>query len=49
MTSGLRRRPQYEEVLAAAIKDKASQHGVLGVGLQNFATRAINNPMFQRV
>ena len=49
MTSGLRRRPQYEEVLAAAVKDKASQHGVLGVGLQNFATRAINNPMFQRV
>ena len=47
--AGLRRRPQYEEVLNAAHKDLASHHGVLGVGLQNFATRAVNNPLFQRV
>jgi len=49
MTTGLRRRPQYEEVLAAAHKDLATQHGIISVGLQNFATRAINNPLFQRV
>ena len=48
-TTGLRRRPQYEEVLAAAHKDLSTQHGILGVGLQNFATRAINSPLFQRV
>ena len=48
-TTGLRRRPQYEEVLAAAHKDLSTQHGILSVGLQNFATRAINSPLFQRV
>ena len=48
-TVGLRRRPHYEEVLNAAHKDQATQHGILGVGLQNFATRAINSPLFQRV
>ena len=40
MTSGLLRRPHYEEVLAAAIKDKESTR---------FATEAINNPLFQRI
>ena len=48
-TRGLVRRPHYEEVLKAAHKDQASQQGILGVGLQNFATRAINSPLFQRV
>ena len=48
-TRGLVRRPHYEEVLNAAHKDQASQQGILGVGLQNFATRAINSPLFQRV
>ena len=48
-TRGLKRRPHYEEVLNAAHKDQASQQGILGVGLQNFATRAINSPLFQRV
>ena len=48
-TVGLKRRPHYEEVLNAAHKDQASQQGILGVGLQNFATRAINSPLFQRV
>ena len=47
--AGLRRKPHYEEILALAHKDQNSQHGILGVGLQNFATRAINNPLFQRV
>ena len=48
-TRGLKRRPHYEEVLNAAHKDQASQQGILGVGLQNFASRAINSPLFQRV
>ena len=48
-TAGLKRRPHYEEVLNAAHKDQASQRGILGVGLQNFASRAINSPLFQRV
>lgn len=48
-TRGLKRRPHYEEVLNAAHKDQASQRGILGVGLQNFASRAINSPLFQRV
>ena len=49
MTSGLVRRPHYEEVLAAAIKDKESKHGILSVPMQRFAIEAINNPLFQRV
>jgi hypothetical protein len=47
--SGLKRKPYYEEVLNAAIKSEHSQHGILSVGLQNFATRSINNPLFQRI
>ena len=47
--SGLQRRPHYEEVLNAAIKDQNSQHGVLSVPMQRFASQAINNPLFQRV
>ena len=49
MITGLVRRPHYEEVLAAAIKDKESKHGILSVPMQRFATDAINNPLFQRV
>ena len=48
-TAGLRRRPHYEEVLNAVHKDAQSRHGIIGVGLQRFATRAVNNPLFQRV
>ena len=47
--SGLVRRPHFEEVLDAAIKDLNSTHGILSVGMQRFATNAINNPLYQRV
>jgi len=47
--AGLTRKPHYEEVLNAAIKDEKSQHGILSVPMQKFATNAINNPLFQRV
>ena len=40
MTSGLVRRPHYEEVLAAAIKDKESKHGISSVSMQRFATES---------
>ena len=46
---GLVRKPHYEEVLNAAIKDESSQHGILSVPMQRFATKAINSPLFQRV
>ena len=48
-TAGLVRKPHYEEVLNAAIKDEKSQHGIISVPMQRFATNAINNPLFQRV
>ena len=47
--NGLIRKPHYQEVLNAAVKDQTSQHGILSVPMQRFATKAINNPMFQRV
>jgi len=47
--SGLVRRPHFEEVLNAAIKDQTSTHGILSVGMQRYATEAINNPLYQRV
>ena len=47
--TALVRRPHYEEVLNAAIKDENSKHGILSVPMQRFATQAINNPLFQRV
>ena len=47
--SGLVRRPHFEEVLNAAIKDQESTHGILSVGMQRFATEAIANPLYQRV
>ncbi len=49
MTSGLVRRPHYEEILNAAVKDRTSQHGILSVPMQNAATKAINSPLFQRI
>ena len=48
-TVGLVRRPTYEEVLNAAIKDDQTQHGLLSVPMQGAASRAVNNPLFQRV
>ena len=48
-TQGLRRKPHYEEVLSAAIKDETSQHGILSVPMQRAASNAINNPLFQRI
>ena len=49
MPGGLRRKPHYEEVLNAAIKDVNSQHGILSVPMQRAAQTAINSPLFQRV
>ncbi len=46
---GLVRKPRYEEVLNLAIKDENSQHGILSVPMQRFATETINNPCLQRV
>ena len=48
-TAGLVRKPHYEEVLNLAIKDANSQHGILSVPMQRFATETINNPLFQRI
>ena len=47
--AGLVRKPTYEEVLNAAVKDQSSQDGLLSVGMQRFATKAINNKLVQRV
>jgi len=47
--TGLVRRPHFEEVLNAAIKDQNSTHGIISVGMQRFATEAISNPLYQRV
>ena len=49
MTSGLVRRPHYEEILNAAVKGKTSQHGILSVPMQRAATKAINSPLLQRI
>ena len=46
---GLVRKPQYEEVLNLAIKDATSQHGILSVPLQRYATELVNSPLFQRI
>ena len=48
-TASLVRRPHFEEVLNAAIKEQSSQHGILSVGMQRFASEMINNPLFQRI
>ena len=47
--AGLRRKPHFEEVLNAAVKDESSQHGILSVPMQRAASAVINNPLFQRV
>ena len=47
-TQGLVRRPNFEEVLNAAIKDEHSKDGLLSVPMQRFATKMINSPLFQR-
>ena len=46
---GLVRKPQYEEVLALSIKDRNSDHGIISVPLQRFATETINSPLYQRI
>ncbi len=46
---GLVRKPQYEEVLNLAIKDANSQHGILSVPMQRFATETVNSPWYQKV
>ena len=48
-TAGLVRKPHFEEVLNAAIKDETSTYGLLSVPMQKAATNIINNPLFQRV
>ena len=49
MTQGLRKVGNYEDTLAAAIKDEQHVAGVINPYLANAATRIINNPEFQRV
>ena len=49
MTSGLLRRPHYEEILNAAVKSHTAQHGLLSVPMQHAATKAINTPLYQRI
>ena len=48
-TAGLRKVGNYEETLAAAIKDESHVAGTINPYLANAATRTINNPEFQRV
>ena len=45
-TLGLVRKQHYDEILAASTKK--STEGVISVPMQKFATKAINNPLFQR-
>ena len=49
MTQGLRKVGNYEQTLAAAIKDELHINGVINPYLANAATRIINNPELQRV
>ena len=48
-TAGLRKVGNYEQTLAAAIKDKQHVAGVINPFLANAATRIINSVEFQRV
>ena len=48
-TSGLRKVGNFEQALAAAIKDESHVAGTINPFLANAATRIINNPEFQRV
>jgi len=48
-TKGLRKVSNYEDTLAAAIKDETHVEGIISPYMQNLATQTINNPEFQRV
>ena len=48
-TVGLRKRGDYESALAQAMKDESHVGGILSPYMQLEATKAINNPEFQRV
>ena len=48
-TSGFRKVATFEETLAEARKDEQYRPGILSVGLQNHASRIINDPQFQRI
>ena len=45
-TLGLVRKPRYEEILAASTKE--TKPGVISVPMQKYATKMINDPLFQR-
>ena len=44
--NGLYQRPKYEDILRAAVQQP--KEGILSVPMQRYATRMINDPMFQR-
>ena len=44
--NGLQRRPTYEQILREAVQQ--TKEGILSVPMQRYATRIINDPMFQR-
>ena len=48
-TTGLRKTGNFEATLAQALKDETHVEGIISPYMQNFATRAINNPEFQRM
>ena len=45
-TLGLVRKPRYEEILAASTRE--TKPGVISVPMQKYATKMINDPLFQR-
>ena len=45
-TLGLVRKPKYEEILAASTR--AAKEDVISVPMQKWATKMVNNPLFQR-
>ena len=45
-TLGLARKPKYEEILAASTEE--TKPGIISVPMQKYATKMINDPMFQR-
>ena len=48
-TWAFRKVAPFEETLAEARKDEQYKPGILSVGLQNHASRIINDPQFQRI
>ena len=48
-TRGFRKVATFEETLAEARKDEQYKPGILSVGLQNHASRIINDPQFQGI